>query len=157
MNEPKPPGAPADIDPEKLKAATTGMLHAYWAARQPDTPAIITHDRTVTFAELNARANQLARAFRARGLERGDGVALMSANHSEFAEVLAATRRAGLRLTTVNWHLTPEEAAYIVDDCDAKAFVVDARFERRNDGRDLVVLQDVLQRLGRHHQDVHRT
>ena len=39
-----------------------------------------------------------------------------------------ATRRAGLRITAINWHLTGEEAAYIVDDCDAKAFFADARF-----------------------------
>jgi long-chain acyl-CoA synthetase len=37
-------------------------------------------------------------------------------------------RRAGLRLTTINWHLTGDEAGYIVDDCDATAFVADARF-----------------------------
>ena len=37
-------------------------------------------------------------------------------------------QRAGLRLTTINWHLTADEAGYIVDDCEAKAFVADARF-----------------------------
>ena len=40
----------------------------------------------------------------------------------------AAAQRAGLRLTTINWHLTGEEAGYIVDDCEATAFVADARF-----------------------------
>ena len=39
-----------------------------------------------------------------------------------------AARRAGLRLTTINWHLTADEAGYIIDDCDATAFVADARF-----------------------------
>ena len=34
----------------------------------------------------------------------------------------------GLRLTTINWHLTGDEAGYIVDDCEATAFVADARF-----------------------------
>ena len=38
------------------------------------------------------------------------------------------TQRAGLRLTPINWHLTADEAAYIVDDCEAQAFVADARF-----------------------------
>ena len=80
-----------------------------------------------TFAELNARANQLARALRARGPQAGDAVALMCSNRPEFAEALLATRRSGLRFTPINWHLTGAEAGYILDDCDAKAFIAEAR------------------------------
>ena len=62
-----------------------------------------------TFRELNARSNQLARAFRAAGLRAGDGVALVCSNRPEFVEVQQATARTGLRLTPVNWHLSAEE------------------------------------------------
>ena len=41
-------------------------------------------------------------------------------SRAEFADVWAACQRGGFRLTTVNWHLTGEEAAYIVTDCEAK-------------------------------------
>lgn len=34
--------------------------------------------------------------------------------------------RYGLRFTPINFHLTGDEAGYIVDNCDAKAFLVDA-------------------------------
>ncbi len=81
-----------------------------------------------SFGELNRRANQLVRALRARGLRAGDGVAVLCGNRAEAAEVLAATRRAGLRLTPINWHLTASEAGYIIDDCDARALIADARF-----------------------------
>ena len=53
-------------------------------------------------------------------------MAILSSNRAEFAETYAACTRAGFRLTTVNWHLTPDEAAYIVGDCQARAFVADA-------------------------------
>ncbi len=53
----------------------------------------------------------------------GDSVALMCTNRPEFIEVLYAAQRGGLRLTPINWHLTGEEAAYIVDNCEAKAFI----------------------------------
>jgi long-chain acyl-CoA synthetase len=53
---------------------------------------------------------------------------LLCSNRPEFAETVVAVRQAGLRLTTINWHLTADEAGYIVDDCDATAFVADARF-----------------------------
>src|ERR1700759_1535901 len=79
-------------------------------------------------AELNTNANRLVRGLRTRGGQGGGGIALMCSNRPEFAETVAAAQRAGLRLTTVNWHLTGEEAGYIVDDCEATAFVAHPRF-----------------------------
>jgi long-chain acyl-CoA synthetase len=102
---------------------------AVWAELLPRVVAIRAGDQSRTFDELNARANQLTRALRARGLRAGEGVALLCSNRCEFAEVYAATRRAGLRLTPVNWHLNPDEAAYVVRDSDARALIAEARFE----------------------------
>jgi long-chain acyl-CoA synthetase len=107
-------------------AVRDGMAVAYAAGRTPDLPAVIAASGDRTFAELNANANRLVRALRAEGLGAGDSVAVLLGNRAEFAEVWAACSRAGFRLTTVNWHLTPDEAAYIVGDCGARAFVADA-------------------------------
>ena len=104
------------------------MLAAFWAQEDGATPAVISEAGNRTRAEANANANRLVRALRARGVNAGDGLALMCSNRPEFFEVVAAARRVGLRLTTVNWHLTGDEAGYIVDDCEATAFVADARF-----------------------------
>jgi long-chain acyl-CoA synthetase len=106
----------------------SGMDVAYWAQVAPQRPAIVTRAGSCTFAELNARANRLVRALRRRGLRAGDGVALMCTNRMEFAEVFVACMRAGWRLTPINWHLTGGEAAYIVEDSEAKALVIDAGF-----------------------------
>jgi long-chain acyl-CoA synthetase len=118
------PAWAADAD----AAAAHGMSVAYWARRQPDRPAIVSPLGDRTWAELDADANRLVRALRARGLQAGDALALMVANRPEFVATWAAAQRAGLRLTTINWHLTGEEAAYIVGDCEARAFVADTRF-----------------------------
>lgn len=109
-------------------AAARGMSVALHASEEPDRPAIVSDEGSLTYAELNGRANQLARALRARGVRRGDGLVIMCSNRPEFAEVYAASMRSGLRMTTVNWHLTASEAAYIVADCEAKAILADARF-----------------------------
>jgi long-chain acyl-CoA synthetase len=118
---------PAETDPQRLHAMQTGMTCAFWAEVRPNAPAIVSARGNRTFAELNARANQLARALRARGLRPGDAVALMCSNRPEFAEVLTATRRTGLRLTPISTRLTGAEAGYILDDCDAKAVIAEAR------------------------------
>src|SRR4051812_16171049 len=119
---------PDDEHAQQLEAAATGMLPSYWAARQGERTAIFSPHGDRTFGDLNANANRLARALRARGVEVDEGIALMCANRPQFAETLAAADRTGLRLTTVNWHLTGPEVGYIVDDCDATAFVADVRF-----------------------------
>ncbi len=107
-------------------AARTGMAVAWWAAREPARPAVIAPSGDRSFGELNAHANQVVRALRRRGLVAGDAVAMLCGNRPEFAETWAACHRAGFRLTNVNWHLTPDESAYIVRDCQARAFVADA-------------------------------
>ena len=64
----------------------------------------------------------------------GDGVALVCNNRPEFAETAAACARSGLRLTTVNFHLSADEAGYIVDDCEAKAIVAASSLGTRASG-----------------------
>src|SRR4051812_7637586 len=109
-------------------AAAVGMTPAYHAGVAPERLAIISGHGDRTFRELNANANRLARALRRRGGAAGDSVCLVCANRPEFAEAMAAATRMGVRVTTVNWHLTGEEMAYIVDNSDAKVVLGDARF-----------------------------
>jgi long-chain acyl-CoA synthetase len=82
----------------------------------------------LSFAELNARSNRFARLLRERGLRAGDTLALLCHNSFEFVEAVTATRRIGVRLTPINFHLGADEVAYILRDCDAKVFVAAARF-----------------------------
>jgi long-chain acyl-CoA synthetase len=83
-----------DTELDELVAfAEKGMAVAWHAARRSDAPALITDTETVTYGELNERANRLARAFRRRGVRRGDAVALLCSNRPEFVEVLLATHR----------------------------------------------------------------
>ena len=121
---------PSGADLNQLLAAAdqVGMTTAVWARAHGDRAAVYDPDGSAhSFAKINARANKIARLLRARGLEPGDALALVCPNRAEFVEVLAATLRSGIRLTPVNWHLTPGEVAYIIQDCEAKAVVGDAR------------------------------
>ncbi len=98
------------------------------AATAPDRPAVVMSDTgaALTYAELDARSARLARALHDRGLRRGDDVALIAENRLEVYEVFWAAVRSGLYVTAINFHLTPPEAAYIIDDCDAAALIVSA-------------------------------
>lgn len=113
---------------DQATATATGMTLAFHAATAPDRMAIICEHGDRSFAELNANANRMARALRARGIGEGDSISLVCANRPQFAEALAACTRIGVRLTTVNWHLTGDEMGYILDNSDAKAVIGDVRF-----------------------------
>ena len=109
-----------------LEASRTGTTLSLRAAADPERPAVLSAAGDRSYAELDANANRLARALRAAGLGAGDAVALICRNRPEFVETYYACLRTGIRLTPVNWHLTGEEIAYVVSDCDAKAVVAHA-------------------------------
>jgi long-chain acyl-CoA synthetase len=112
---------------ESLEAALgDGMALAYHAARRPDKLALASRYGKRSFVELNGRVNQLARLLRARHIGAGDAIAVVSRNRPEFVEAYYAAMRVGVRVTPVNWHLTGEEAGYVIDNCEAKAVVYDA-------------------------------
>ena len=107
-------------------AVRTGMTVAYHAQQQPHVPALITPYGDRTFTELNQQANRLVRALRDVGIGDGDSVAVVIRNRPEFVEALTAANRSGIRFTPINFHLKGEEIGYIVDNCEAKAFIAEA-------------------------------
>jgi len=92
------------------------------ARRTPDKPALVTSDgsRSLSFAELDRRSLQVEALLRGSGVGPEDHVALVMDNRPEFLEVAWGAQRAGTYWTPVNWHLTEEEAAYVVGDCGAR-------------------------------------
>ena len=98
-------------------------MHPYiHAANKPDHPAYIMagSQEVVTFKQLNERSNQIAQLARARGLKRGDGIAIFMDNNVHFFEICWAAQRAGLYFTAVSSRLTAGEVDYIIRDCGAK-------------------------------------
>ncbi|MBV1917669.1 MAG: acyl-CoA synthetase [Sphingomonadaceae bacterium] len=99
-----------------------------WAAKTPDTPALIMagSGETVTFAELERASNRGAQLLRSLGLKRGDGFALWSTNNARFHEITWSMQRSGLYMTPIASKLKAEETAYIVNDSGARVLIVDA-------------------------------
>ena len=103
----------------------------FWdiAKARPDHLAIVDPDeRHISAGELLASCNQVVHGLRAMGLQPGDAVAMLLPNSVEVFELFLALGQAGIYLIPINWHLVGPEIAYIVQDCEAKAFVAHARF-----------------------------
>jgi long-chain acyl-CoA synthetase len=100
--------------------------HASSAAQSP--ALIVADGETISYGDLHARSQRVAALLHEAGLGRGDAVAIMLPNRPEFLEVAWGCQLSGLYYTPVNTHLTFDEIAYIVDDCEARALFIDSSF-----------------------------
>ena len=105
---------------------TLGDHLAEWAAQNGDRPALSNEREALTYAQLDARANAYARWARARGLAKGDAVALMMPNRPEYVAIWFGLVRAGVGVALINTNLTGASLAHCLDVVNAKAVIVDA-------------------------------
>jgi long-chain acyl-CoA synthetase len=112
-------------------ATTVADALRHHAAATPDAPAAILGERTITFGELDDRSSRVAQALQAAGVGAGDRVAILDKNSLEYFDLVFGAAKLNAVLVAVNWRLAPPEAAFIVDDAQAKVLVV---------GEDLVPL-----------------
>ena len=100
------------------------------ATQDPHRVAVVMAESgaTLSYSELEASANKLARLLRDRGLSRGSHLAILLDNNFHYYEVIWAALRMGVYVTPINWHLGANEVGYILEDCGAEAFVTGAKF-----------------------------
>jgi long-chain acyl-CoA synthetase len=91
-------------------------------------PVITFGERTITWAELDARSSRVAQGLRAAGLAPQDRVAFIDKNGPEYFEVLFGGGKANVVNVAVNWRLAPAEMAYIVNDAAARVLFVGPDF-----------------------------
>jgi acyl-CoA synthetase (AMP-forming)/AMP-acid ligase II len=110
----------------------TDLLTAY-AASQPDKPAVIDDRgsgavRSLTYAELERRANQLAHVLLDHGVQAGDKALWCGQNSVGVVEFINAARKVGATAVPLNYRLSDDEAAYVTDHCDAVLVYVDVAY-----------------------------
>ncbi|TWE12319.1 acyl-CoA synthetase [Rudaeicoccus suwonensis] len=89
---------------------------------------LVDTGETRTYAELETNSIRLARHLRDSSLRVGDDIAFFADNIPQVFEVYWAGLRSGFYVTGVNYHLTSDEAAYILGDCDAKVLFVSSEY-----------------------------
>jgi acyl-CoA synthetase (AMP-forming)/AMP-acid ligase II len=106
-----------------------GQILRVHAKNYPNKVALKDYSgKALTYAELESRANRLANGLLALGLRKGDRVAVMLYNCTEFVEVDCAFAKAGLVVVPINWRYVDKEIEYVVDNSDAKAMIVGEDF-----------------------------
>ncbi len=94
----------------------------------PDRTALVCGDRRLTYAQLEDRANRLAHHLAAQGVGERDNVAIYSYNSLEYVETMLAAYKLRAVPINVNYRYVEDELTYLLDNCDARALVVQAQF-----------------------------
>ncbi len=94
----------------------------------PDAPALIHGDVTLSWSELDQRANALARFLLDAGLAHQDKVAFYLYNRPEYIETFYACSKASLVHVNTNYRYADDELVYIWDNADTAAVVFQGAF-----------------------------
>ncbi|HET9498818.1 MAG TPA: long-chain fatty acid--CoA ligase [Marmoricola sp.] len=92
------------------------------ARKYPDRDAVVLGDTRLTYAQVDAAANQVANLLASRGIRPGDKVALSCPNLPFFPIVYYGILKAGAVVVPLNVLLKAREIAYHLGDSDAKAY-----------------------------------
>jgi long-chain acyl-CoA synthetase len=113
--------------PAAVDAATLGEALRRTAAAHPHVVAVRTLDDGVslTWADVRARVDALARGLASLGVARGDTVALMMGNRPEFHLADLAAVTLGAAPFSIYQTFSVEQIAYVVGDADARVAIVE--------------------------------
>jgi long-chain acyl-CoA synthetase len=92
------------------------------ARNVPGRIAVICGEAQFTYAEINARANQIANGLKKRGIGKGDKVALSCANLPFFPMIYYGILKTGATVVPLNILFKGREVAYHLQDSDAKIY-----------------------------------
>ncbi|MBA3533445.1 MAG: long-chain fatty acid--CoA ligase [Ardenticatenales bacterium] len=93
------------------------------AAQYPNKPVIIMGDMSMTYAQLNGAANQVATALAKVGVGRGDRVAIMLPNVPYFPLAYFGILKTGATVVPLNVLLKGREVTYHLNDSQAKVLI----------------------------------
>ncbi|HEV7509099.1 MAG TPA: amino acid adenylation domain-containing protein [Thermoanaerobaculia bacterium] len=93
--------------------------------RAPDAPAVIAGTASLSYADLNGRADGLARALRHRGAGPGSFVGLCVERSAQAVVALVAILKTGAAYVPLDPDYPAERLALMMEDCDLRLLVVD--------------------------------
>ena len=116
------------MPPSLRPGVNTGAALEHAARIRGGSPAVVDGDVRFDYATLERRVAGLGGGLRGLGLGDRDVVAVLSLNTYRHLECWLGVPRVGLVLNELNTRLTAAELTFILDDCEARALVVDDTF-----------------------------
>jgi len=94
----------------------------------PDKPFLTGKNKTLSNRQFNDQVNKTAHALSDLGIAKGDRVALLMSNCSEFLEIFFACAKTGAIMVPLNFRLAVPELVYILKDSEPEVMIYSAEF-----------------------------
>ncbi|MDY6906742.1 MAG: long-chain-fatty-acid--CoA ligase [Chloroflexota bacterium] len=98
------------------------------SALVPDRTAIVFEGKRTSFGELNERVNRLANALTGMGVGKGDRVAILQVNCSQYVEVYFAVAKVGAIFVPLNFRAKNEELVHMLNHSEASTVFIGERY-----------------------------
>ena len=108
--------------------ATDLVLDPAKVRERADAPALLFHDRTVSYGELLAAVNRFGNGLAALGVERENRVAMLLKDTPDMVAAYLGTMKIGAVSLAMNVRAAPADIAFMLQDSRAKVLLVDAEF-----------------------------
>ncbi|MGK2901728.1 MAG: long-chain-fatty-acid--CoA ligase FadD2 [Mycobacterium sp.] len=105
-----------------------GVIPALNGRRHPDRVAIVDDDGEMTFGELDRAAHAVANGLRAKGVQGGDGVALLIRNHRWFLVGVYGAARVGARIILLNSEFSGPQIKEVAEREGAQVIIYDDEY-----------------------------
>jgi len=91
--------------------------------------ALVFGDQRVTHAQYAERTARLAAGLASAGVGKGDRLAILAPNCLEYVDLLGAAAQLGAIVVPINWRLSAEEVAYVIEDAAPRVLIVADEFK----------------------------
>ncbi|MGV9856483.1 amino acid adenylation domain-containing protein, partial [Streptomyces sp. NPDC003442] len=110
---------------QEVPPQTVPVLFERQTAEVPSATALISEDTTLSYEELNTRANRLARLMAAEGIGAEDIVAIALPRSAEMIVSLVAVLKTGAAYLTLDTSAPEQRLRAVLDDCAPRALITD--------------------------------
>ncbi len=144
----------AELQPKPVPFDASRLAHEWFEAQvtlTPDRPAVSAGDRSLTHAELDARANRIARLLRTRGIHRGALVGLALDRGIDMLATVLGTLKAGAGYVPLDPAFPAERLRYMASDAGLAALITQSPYLDAFDlrGRPVLALDTLDEELAR--------
>src|SRR5208283_5722846 len=124
-------GAMSDDASLRPASRTLGDLVDEMATARPGAEALVFRDERLDYAGLKVRVDEFARAFLAAGIRRGDRIALLVTNRTEWIVAAFAAAKIGAPVAAISTFSTPRELAWALEHSGAGTLITLDAFRGR--------------------------
>ena len=111
---------------------TLGELLDETSMNKPDKEALICDESRITYFQFSDESNRIAKGFIEIGVQKGDRVAILMENNTDWPIIAFALFKIGAIVVGCNTRFNKEELKYVLNRSETKILIMSVEFKETN-------------------------